>query len=178
MACPVCILKSSVPRHSGRTFATISMKPRSRIIVTVVAAVVLLGCAAYRFSRNDSKFEVRYGGVLADRSEVREIRRIVSHQRWAALYSSLRQGDARRLRRCLGQLAFGRLRLVDGNCSRYGAPAAGAFYDDAGGMGGIEYELFYHNGRWVFAGCTGYDVPLRVPDLGVPNGKGPRIELP
>jgi len=149
------------------------MKPRSRIIVTVVAAVVLLGCAAYRLSRNDSKFEVRYGGVLADRSEVRAIRHIVSHQRWATFYNLLRQGDARRLRWYLGELAFGRLRLVDGNCSHYGAPAAGAFYEDARGKGGIEYELLYREGRWVFAGCTTYDIPLFVP-----KGRGARFELP
>ena len=132
---------------------------------------MLLGCAAYRFGRIDSKFDVQYGGALADGSDVRAIRHIVSRQRWVAFYDSLLQGDAHRVRRYLGQLAFGRVRRVDGNCSWHGAEAAGVFYEDARGKGGIEYDLLYRKGRWVFVGYTTYDVPLAVP-------KGARIELP
>jgi len=162
---------SARPHRSVFTFATVSMKPRSQIIATTVAALVLLGCMAYRFDRSDPNFEVRYGGGLADRTDVRAIRHIVSHQRWEAFYNSLRQGDARRLRGYLGELAYGRLRRIDGNCSWHGAPAAGAFYEDARGKGGTEYELVCRKGRWVFVGYSTYDTALFVP-------KGARIELP
>lgn len=124
------------------------MKRGRFLTLAVMIGFGLLGCAVLLHGHYQSQFEVRYGECLADRNDVRTIRQIVSHERWAALWRAVCRRDARGIRDCVRQLAFGHLRLIVG--VNDGLPAAEAYYEDSSNTRyWAQYTLRYRNDRWV-----------------------------
>jgi hypothetical protein len=76
------------------------------MITAGAAGLVLLGCAVFFSGHSGANIEVQYEGVLADKNDVRTIRQIVSHERWAALGRAVRRRDARYLQESIRQLAY------------------------------------------------------------------------
>jgi hypothetical protein len=131
------------------------MKRRRSITIAVVfAAVALFGCQALLQDRSDPKCEVQYGGPLADKNDVHEIRQIVSHERWAVLWRAIGHRDGRTIRDSARQLGFGRLRLIAGG-SDFTGPSTQVYYDDRrNDRYWADYSLHYQNGHWTVYGYT------------------------
>jgi hypothetical protein len=117
----------------------------------------LLGCAALLHDHSAPKFEVRYGGCLADRNDVRTILHILSRERWADVWRTVHRLDMRGAQASLKELAFGRVYRVAG-ADWAGSPAAVVMYRNTiNESRSLRYALRYHNGKWVRAGGDHHD---------------------
>ncbi len=121
-------------------------KTRTIWVIGLAAAIAVLGCAIFFRGETNQSVVVRYGEVLANTNDVRTVLRIVSHERWAALYKAAFRCDVRWFRESLRQLAYGRLRQVSDDWFS-GSPGATVVYEDTRDKSrSLRYGLHYSNG--------------------------------
>jgi hypothetical protein len=127
-------------------------KTRTKWFIGLAASFAVLGCAIFFRGETNQPVVVQYGEVLADTNDVRTVLRIVSHERWAALYRAALRRDVRWFRESSRQLAFGRPRQVADDWF-IGSPGATVVYEDIKDKSrSFRYGLHYTNGCWTFVG--------------------------
>jgi hypothetical protein len=130
---------------------------RTLLITATTVSLLLLGGLGLHFGSSDPEVEIRHREIAIDKDDVRTIRQIVSHERWAIIRAALRRRDPRLLRESIRHLAFGRLLWV--GCGWWvGSPAVVAVYENTDDKRrSIKYALRPTRNCWKYAGYTYYD---------------------
>lgn len=131
-------------------------RKRTIWLTGLAAAFAVLGCVIFFRGEPNQAVVVRYGDVLVNTNDVRTVLRIVSHERWAALYRAAFRRDFHWFRESLRQLAYGKPREVADDWF-IGSPGATVIYEDTKDKSrSLRYGLVHTNDTWTF---VGYEYP-------------------